>query len=301
MPAITVDGLAKSYGDFDAVKGVSFTVEDGEILGILGANGAGKTTTIECIQGLRPMDGGSITVLGLDPQNEVRLLRDRIGSQLQDSALPDRIKVWEALDLFASADSGQRQREVMLEEWGLANRRNARFASLSGGEKQRLFVSLALINSPELVFLDEMTTGLDPSARRVAWDLIRRIRERGRTVVLVTHFMDEAESLCDRLLVFSGGEVVAEGSPQGLIEEYGGGIRVRFEAPSDDLGWLGKVRFVESVAVDRNQYTITGQGPVVAHVAAELASRGIVPPDLRTERATLEEVFLNLTERSIRS
>jgi ABC-2 type transport system ATP-binding protein len=301
MPAITVEGLAKRYGDFDAVKGVSFTVEDGEILGILGANGAGKTTTVECIQGLRPTDGGSITVLGYDPQNEVRSLRGRIGSQLQDSALPDRIKVWEALDLFASADSGQKQREVMLEEWGLAHRRDARFGSLSGGERQRLFVALALINSPELVFLDEMTTGLDPSARRIAWDLIRRIRERGRTIVLVTHFMDEAESLCDRLLVFSNGEIVAEGSPQSLIEEYGGGVRVRFEAPSDDLDWLGTIPLVDSVSVDRNQYTVTGSGPVVAHVAAKLASRGIFPPDLRTERATLEEVFLSLTEPSIGS
>jgi len=301
MPAVTVDGLAKSYGDFDAVKGVSFTVEDGEILGILGANGAGKTTTVECIQGLRPTDGGSISVLGFDPQNEARSLRGRIGSQLQDSALPDRIKVWEAIDLFASADSGQQQREVMLEEWGLAQRREARFGSLSGGEKQRLFVALALINNPELVFLDEMTTGLDPSARRIAWDLIRKIRERGRTIVLVTHFMDEAESLCDRLLVFSNGEIVAEGSPQGLIEEYGGGVRIRFEAPSDILDWLGGIRLVESVSVDRNQYTVTGSGPVVAHVAAELVSRGIVPPDLRTERATLEEVFLNLTEPSIGS
>ena len=292
---ISVRQLQKAYGDFVAVADVSFDVGQGEIVGILGPNGAGKTTTVEILQGLRSMSGGEVSVLGMDPSREAPELRRRIGSQLQESALPDRIKVWEALDLFGSLSPDGPSPDQLLVDWGLDEKRDARFGSLSGGQQQRLFVALALVNEPKIVFLDEMTTGLDPSSRRVAWELIRRIREGGATVVLVTHFMDEAEQLCDRLVVVDGGVVVAEGSPQELIDRYSAGIRVLFSASEVDLSWLEDVPHVKDVHAERGRYEIHGDGPVLAHVAAALLSRGIEPSDLRAERATLEDVFLSLT------
>jgi ABC-2 type transport system ATP-binding protein len=294
-PVVVVDHLQKRYGAFIAVADVSFQVDEGEIFGILGPNGAGKTTTVESLQGLRSIDGGKVSVLGFDPAGQAVEIRRRIGSQLQESALPDRMKVWEALDLFGSLRTGGRDWRQLLAEWGLADKSDAKFGSLSGGQQQRLFVALALANNPQLVFLDEMTTGLDPASRRVAWELIRQIRDRGTTVVLVTHFMDEAETLCDRLIVIDSGTVVAEGSPQGLIDDHGGGVRVRFTHGADDLEWLRDVRHVADVRRDRNRYEISGEGPVLAYVAAALVDRGIAPADLRQERATLEDVFLALT------
>ena len=298
MPAPVVDvaNLQKRYGKFTAVSDVSFHVDEGEIFGILGPNGAGKTTTVESLQGLRSIEGGEVSVLGFDPGSHAAEIRRRIGSQLQESALPDRMKVWEALDLFGSLRAGGRDWHDLLSDWGLAQKGDARFGSLSGGQQQRLFVALALANDPQLVFLDEMTTGLDPASRRVAWELIRRIREQGTTVVLVTHFMDEAETLCDRLVVIDSGTVVAEGSPQGLIERYGGGVRVRFSHPGDDLSWLREVPHVTEVLQVRDRYEVRGNGPVLAYVAAALVERGIAPVDLRQERASLEDVFLTLTE-----
>lgn len=293
---VSVEGLRKTYGAFEAVRDVSFEVEEGQIFGILGPNGAGKTTTVECLQGLRRYDGGRVSVLGLDPHTRANELRREIGAQLQESALPDRIKVWEALDLFGSlSDEGPSPRQL-LDDWGLTDKGSARFDSLSGGQQQRLFVALALVNEPRLVFLDEMTTGLDPASRRVAWELIRRIRQRGTTVVLVTHFMDEAESLCDRLVVIDEGEVRAEGAPQQLIDTYGGGVRVRFTGDGSDLSWLTSVTGVTEVAEDRGRFEVRGDGPLLAHVAAALVSRGLAPTDLRAERATLEDVFLSLTQ-----
>jgi ABC-2 type transport system ATP-binding protein len=294
-----VERLQKRYGSFTAVSDVSFRVDEGEIFGILGPNGAGKTTTVESLQGLRSIEGGEVSVLGFDPRSNAAEIRRRIGSQLQESALPDRMKVWEALDLFGSLRPGGREWRDLLGDWGLAQKRDARFGSLSGGQQQRLFVALALANDPQLVFLDEMTTGLDPASRRVAWELIRRIREQGTTVVLVTHFMDEAETLCDRLVVIDSGIVVAEGSPQGLIERYGGGVRVRFTHEGDRLNWLGDVPHVTAVNADRNRYEVRGEGSVLAYVAAALVERGIAPVDLRQERATLEDVFLTLTEEDL--
>ncbi|MDJ0664704.1 MAG: ABC transporter ATP-binding protein [Acidimicrobiia bacterium] len=295
-PVISVENLQKRYGSFTAVSDVSFHVDEGEIFGILGPNGAGKTTTVESLQGLRSIEGGRVSVLGFDPRSQAAEIRRRIGSQLQESALPDRMKVWEALDLFGSLRTGGRDWQDLLADWGLAQKRDAKFGSLSGGQQQRLFVALALANDPQLVFLDEMTTGLDPSSRRVAWELIRRIREQGTTVVLVTHFMDEAESLCDRLVVIDTGTVVAGGSPQGLIERYGGGVRVRFSHADGDLSWLLEVPHVSDVNRDRDRYEVRGDGPVLAYVASALVARGIAPVDLRQERATLEDVFLSLTE-----
>ncbi|HET8738809.1 MAG TPA: ABC transporter ATP-binding protein [Acidimicrobiia bacterium] len=295
-PVLSIESLRKSYGSFQAVRDVSFQVEEGEIFGILGPNGAGKTTSVECVQALRTYDAGNVSVLGLDPRHHAAEIRRRIGSQLQESALPDRIKVWEALDLFGSLSDEGPSPDELLADWGLTDKKKARFDGLSGGQQQRLFVALALANEPKLVFLDEMTTGLDPASRRVAWDLIRRIRERGATVVLVTHFMDEAENLCDRLVVIDEGWVKAEGSPQELIAQYGGGVRVRFTADGADLGWLAGVSGVTGVSNERGRYEVRGEGPLLAHVGAELVAHGLAPLDLRAERATLEDVFLSLTK-----
>jgi ABC-2 type transport system ATP-binding protein len=300
-PVVDVLHLNKRYGDFTAVRDISFSVEDGEIFGILGPNGSGKTTTVESLQGLRKIDGGSVKVLGLDPVTQASEIRRKIGSQLQESALPDRVKVWEALDLFGSLSSDGPSVTELLQDWGLSEKRNAKFGSLSGGQQQRLFVALALANDPTLVFLDEMTTGLDPASRRVAWDLIRRIRERGTTVVLVTHFMEEAESLCDRLIVVDDGVVVAEGTPAGLIDRHGGGVRVKFTLDGEDPAWLSSVPHVKEWERQHDRVEVRGEGPVLAYVASALVDRGIAPIDLRQERASLEDVFLNLTSEGSES
>jgi ABC-2 type transport system ATP-binding protein len=293
---IEVDNLRKRYGSHVAVADVSFQVAQGEIFGLLGRNGAGKTTTVECLQGLRHADGGRVRVLGLDPQRQTQQLRRRIGCQLQEAALPDRLRVWEALDLFASLAPTGTDWRVLMEQWGLAGKRKASFAGLSGGQRQRLFVALALVNDPEVVFLDELTQGLDPAARRVAWGLIRAIRERGATVVLVTHYMDEAEQLCDRIAVVDGGRVVATDTPQGLISRFGGPVRVTFTPDDHDVRFLEDLSPVRSVRRRGNRVEAEGTGPVLALVAAELVARGLVPLDLRVEQPTLEDVFLRLTD-----
>ena len=298
---IEVEHLRKTYGSTVAVDNVSFDVAEGEIFGLLGPNGAGKTTTVECLQGLRRPDAGHIRVLGLNPQSEVQALRQRIGSQLQESALPDRIKVWEALDLFASFTPSNSDWRVLMEQWGLADKHKAPFSSLSGGQRQRLFVALALVNDPQVVFLDEMTTGLDPAARRVAWDLIRAIRERGTTVMLVTHFMDEAEQLCDRVAVMDQGRIVALNTPQGLITTYASQIRVIFSTERTDLPWLKDIPQVHRVTRRGPRVEVEGSGPVLALVAAALAEHGITPSDLRVEQPTLEDVFLTLTGHGVQN
>ena len=298
---IEVEHLRKTYGSTVAVNDISFDVAKDEIFGLLGPNGAGKTTTVECLQGLRRPDSGHIRVLGLDPQAEERTLRRQIGSQLQESALPDRIKVWEALDLFASVSPGASDWRLLMEQWGLAEKRKAAFSSLSGGQRQRLFVALALVNDPKVVFLDEMTTGLDPAARRMAWDLIRAIRNRGTTVILVTHFMDEAEQLCDRLAVFDQGKIVALDTPQGLINTYATQVRVIFSTEQTDLSWLANVPHVQGITRRGPRVEVEGSGPVLSLVAASLVEHGITPSDLRTEQPIMEDVFLKLTGRGIGS
>jgi ABC-2 type transport system ATP-binding protein len=277
------------------VDDISFEVAEGEIFGLLGPNGAGKTTTVECLQGLRLADSGHVRVLGLNPRTQATELRRRIGSQLQESALPDRIKVWEALDLFASVSPDALDWRTLLDQWGLAEKRQASFGSLSGGQRQRLFIALALVNNPRLVFLDEMTTGLDPAARRVAWELIKSIRERGATVVLVTHFMDEAEYLCDRLAIFDCGRIVAADTPNALIIKNTSEVRVFFSCEQADLSWLEKVAGVKKVSRQGSRVEVEGSGALLAHVAAALVARGIVPADLRVEQPSLEDVFLKLT------
>jgi ABC-2 type transport system ATP-binding protein len=294
-PVIEVEHLWKRYGSTVAVEDVSFEVQQGEIFGIIGRNGAGKTTTVECLEGLRSPDAGRIRVLGLDPQRNSRELRRRIGCQLQESALPDRIRVREALDLFASVVPGGADPRMLMSRWELDGRANTSFGALSGGQQQRLFVALALVNNPEVVFLDEITQGLDPAARRIAWDLIREIREEGATVVLVTHYMDEAERLCDRLAVVTDGRVVAIDRPRSLIARFGGGARILFSTGHRDVSWLEGVPSVERVVRHESRVEVTGSGPVLALVAAELVSHGIVPEDLRMEQASLEDVFLRVT------
>ena len=296
---ITVQHLRKVYGSKVAVDDISFEVAEGEIFGLLGPNGAGKTTTVECLQGLRRPDGGFLRVLQLDPQSESRALRQRIGSQLQESALPHRIKVWEALDLFASFIPGASDWQLLIKQWGLADKREAAFASLSGGQRQRLFVALALVTNPEVVFLDEMTTGLDPAARRVAWDLIQTIRNQGTTVVLVTHFMDEAEQLCDRVAVIDQGQIVALDTPQGLISAHGGDTRVIFSTDHPDLSWLEQLAHVRSVTRRGSRVEVEGSGPMLMRVASALDEHGITPSDFRLDQPNLEDVFLKLTGHGI--
>ena len=290
---IEVEGLRKLYGRTAAVDGVSFRVERGEIFGILGPNGAGKTTTVECVQGLRPIDGGRVKVLGLDPQRSQREVRRRIGSQLQESALPDRLKVWEALDLFASITRHGPDWHTLLDTWGLADQADQSFSSLSGGQRQRLFVALALVNDPEIVFLDELTQGLDPAARRTAWGLIREIRDRGVTVVLVTHYMEEVEQLCDRVVVIDRGQVLAQGTPHQLVSAASPTVTVRFSTDLD-VGFLAGLRVVSSVERHGPTVVVRGTGPVLALVASALVERGILPDDLRADRASLEDVYLGL-------
>jgi ABC-2 type transport system ATP-binding protein len=294
VPVITVEHLAKRYGDLKAVDDVSFEVLEGEIFGLLGPNGAGKTTTVECVQGLRHQDAGDVHVLGLDPRTQARELRSRIGSQLQESSLPHRMKVAEALALFSSfQDSGPPWRQVM-GQWGLAEKARAPFGSLSGGQRQRLLVALALVNDPRVVFLDEMTTGLDPGARRATWDLIDRIRDAGTTVVLVTHFMDEAARLCDRLAVVDRGRIVACGTPQGLVAAHQDGVTVRFSAPGDSWDHLRAIDGVQQVHVHGGRVEVRGAPGVVAPVGKALVDRGILPDDMEVVRPTLEDVYLDL-------
>ena len=300
MGVITVDHLRKTYGRVVAVDDLSFEVEAGEIFGILGPNGAGKTTTVECVQGLRRPDGGTIRVLGLDPATQAAQLRQRIGSQLQDSSLPGRLRVAESIELFAAFSRHPVDREELLSRWRLDDLRTYAFDSLSGGQRQRLFIALAFVNSPEVVFLDELTQGLDPQARRATWELIREIRQGGTTVVLVTHFMDEAEHLCDRVAVVDRGSVVALDTPQRLIDGLGLPSVVRFTTSEPDLGWLDKLDVVESMTRHGEAVEIRGTGAVLALVASELVTHQIVPLDLRVERPTVEDAFLALTGRDIR-
>jgi ABC-2 type transport system ATP-binding protein len=296
--AVRVEGLRKRYGELVAVDGVSFVVGEGEIFGLLGPNGSGKTTTVECLQGLRRPDAGVLEVFGRDPRSDPRGVRRLVGSQLQESALPDRIKVWEALRLFSVIDGDGRGWEGLLEEWGLTDRRDAAFGDLSGGQRQRLFVALALVGEPRLVVLDEMTTGLDPAARRVAWDLVAAIRDRGATVLLVTHFMDEAERLCDRLAVLRGGRVVASGTRDQLLAAAQIRSMVRFTAPElTDLAFLGHLEGVQQVARGSDGgVAVSGEGPVLARVGHALVERGFAPADLRVELPGLEDAYLALTE-----
>jgi ABC-2 type transport system ATP-binding protein len=293
-PVITVDSLSKRYGDVPAVVDVSFQVRDGEIFGLLGPNGAGKTTSVECIQGLRRADGGEIRVLGLDPRTQAADLRKLVGSQLQESSLPPRLRVGEALQLFSSFQAGGPPWRSVMKDWGLDGKAKASFGSLSGGQRQRLLVALALVNAPRVVFLDEMTTGLDPAARRATWDLIERIRASGTTVVLVTHFMDEAERLCDRLAVINRGRVVASGTPAELVAGSSDGVTVTFTAGGVDVSYLRSLPGVRQVEMHGARVRLRGEPTVTPHVGKALVDHGLVPPDMEVTRPSLEDVYLRL-------
>jgi ABC-2 type transport system ATP-binding protein len=302
MPVIEVEHLHKRYGDKVAVEDVSFTVEQGEIFGVLGPNGAGKTTTVECVQGLRRADGGQVRVLGLDPVRDRTEVRQRVGAQLQESQLPDKLRVREALDLYRSFYRNQADIDELLADLGLASQRDTAFHKLSGGQKQRLSVALALVGRPEIAILDELTTGLDPQGRRDTWDLVDRIRDRGVTVVLVTHFMEEAERLCDRLAVIDAGRVVAIDTPSGLLARVGSEHRVHFSPldPLDDAV-LDALPEVTGVRRSGDEVTVTGPEGVAQAVLSALADRKIRYTGLRVEQPTLDDAFVSLTGRSVQT
>ena len=302
-PVIQVSGIRKTYGKTVAVDEVSFEVHDGEIFGLIGPNGAGKTTTMECVEGLRKPDRGVISVLGLDPYRQVYQLQDRIGVQLQQAQLQKRIKVWEAVDLWASLYKKKPSDATrLLDQLGLSEKRDAWFMNLSGGQKQRLFIALALINDPEVVFLDELTTGLDPQARRAIWELVRGIRERGKTVFLTTHLMEEAERLCDRVAIIEHGKIIDIDTPQSLINRHCPERTVVLITgdPAAELSFKNIPR-VESVSSKDSQFSIRGHGDdLVTEVIHCLSENRIRVTDFRTIVPNLEDVFIKLTGHSIR-
>lgn len=300
MKIIEVRNLRKQYPKHLAVDDVSFEVADGEIFGILGPNGAGKTTTVECVAGLRAPDGGTVRVTGLDPRADRDALRQVLGMQLQSAALPEKIKVWEALDLYASFYPDPADWRELMARVGLESKRNTAFKKLSGGQRQRLSVALALVGRPRVAVLDELTTGLDPQARRDTWELIQQVRDSGVTIVLVTHFMEEAERLCDRVALIDAGKVVATDTPAGLISQVGGKQRVRFRpsAPVDDAVLLALPE-VREVTRSGGQVVVSGTGDLAPAVILALAHHQVVPGDLRIEQTTLDDAFLALTGRKL--
>jgi ABC-2 type transport system ATP-binding protein len=301
-PVVRVSGIRKTYGSTVAVDEVSFDVREGEIFGLIGPNGAGKTTTMECVEGLRTPDRGDISVLSLDPVRDARALQNRMGVQLQQAQLQKRIKVWEAVDLWASLYPRAVNGDALLERLGLSDKRNAWFMTLSGGQKQRLFIALALIHDPEVVLLDELTTGLDPQARRAIWDMVRGIRDRGKTVLLTTHLMEEAERLCDRVAIIERGRVVDIGTPEGLVKRHcpeqgvvlatdDPGARDRFAA----------IAGLESIDQQGNRFTVRGHSDdFVTDVIHCISEHRMRVTEFRSERSNLEDVFLKLTGHSIR-
>ena len=302
---VQVDKLRKVYGATVAVDEVSFEVQEGEIFGVVGPNGAGKTTTIECLEGLRKPDSGTLRVLGADPQVKGQFLREHAGMQLQQSNLPERMRVWEALDLYSSFYPQPVNWQALLTRLGMDEKRNTPFAKLSGGQKQRLFIALALLPDPQLIFLDELTTGLDPQARHAIWDLVLDVRAQGKTILLTTHFMEEAERLCDRVAVLDHGRIIALDTPQALIHNLGAEERVVFIPdqllPVDFTDCLsGAVRLEKQGERVVLHATNGRKVPLVSEVVGLLAEREIRFHDLRTEQPNLEDVFLSLTGRGMR-
>ena len=301
---VTVRGLTKSYDGRVVVDGFDLDIQAGEVVGLIGANGAGKTTSVECLQGLRRPDSGHVRVLGLDPARDADLLRPQLGSQLQSSGLPDRLRVGEAVKLFAgprAIDADQ-----LLERFGLAHRRRYPFAGMSGGERQRLFLVLALLNQPRLVILDELTQGLDPAARREVWSAVTQLRDAGTTVLLVTHELDEAEALCERVVAMRDGRVLDQGTPAELVARHASEAMVRFGMPpatdvsmAAALQELNQLPGVTSVSREHCQVVIRGSRAVIAHAGAWLVSnREHIPDDLHVEVPDLEDALLSLLDHS---
>jgi ABC-2 type transport system ATP-binding protein len=294
-PAVTVEHLVKRYGHLVAVNDVSLSIHKGEIFGIIGPNGAGKTTTVECISGLRTPDSGSISVYGLSPRKDRNKLREFVGVQLQESALPPRIKVGEAVKLFASFYSNPLDPDQLLESLGIEQIVNSSFRNLSGGQKQRVSIALALVGNPKLAILDELTTGLDPEARREIWSLIERMRDRGVTVILVTHFMDEAERLCDRLALINHGIVIALDTPEAIAAKAGGS-RVRFlpSQPVDDET-LRAIPGVNEIERKERYVIVTGTGDLSGSLINALAAIGVRVSDVEARTGNLDDAFIKLT------
>ena len=295
-PAVEIAHLRKTYGAFVAVEDISFTVAEGEIFGILGPNGAGKTTTVECAVGLRSPDSGTIRLLGLDPQADRARVREIVGVQLQASAFPAKLRVGEIFEEFRSFYRQPADSAELMEAFGLADKRRSYYRSLSGGQQQRLSVALALVGGPKIAVLDEMTTGLDPQARRDAWGLIEGIRDRGVTILLVTHFMEEAERLCDRVALIDQGHIVALDSPAGLTARAQGGKSVRFlpSAPFDD-GLLAKLPEVTRIEHEGQHVVVTGTGQLVNAVILALSAAGLEARDVQLDASSLEDAFVRLT------
>lgn len=295
-PAIRVQKLVKKYGDFVAVNDVSFSIKDGEIFGIIGPNGAGKTTTVECISGIRVPDSGSVSIYGLSPQKDRNKVRKFVGVQLQQSALPPRLKIGEAVDLFASFYSDPLDSKDLLDTLGIKDIKNSMYKNLSGGQKQRLSIALALIGNPKVAILDELTTGLDPEARRETWALIEGIRDRGVTVILVTHFMDEAERLCDRLALINHGKIVVLDTPE-AIAVLAGGNRLRFvpSQPVDDKT-LYAITGVNEVERKERYITVSGTGDLAMSVINSLARIGVHVSDIEARGGNLDDAFVKLTK-----
>jgi ABC-2 type transport system ATP-binding protein len=311
---VSVRGLTKSYGGRAVVDHLDLDVHAGEVLGLIGANGAGKTTTVECLQGLRRPDAGTIRVLGLDPVHDADRLRPQIGSQLQSSGLPDRLRVAEAVTLFAGPRATHAG--ALLEQFGLADKRRSPYAGLSGGERQRLFLVLALLNRPRLVILDELTQGLDPAARREVWSAVAQLRDAGTTVLLVTHELDEAEALCERVVAMRDGQVLDQGTPAELVARHAREVVVRFalaesavgrggrsgdrhetQAIADALQSLNRLPGVVGVTRDRGQVAVRGDRQAIAHVGAWLVGTGrSIPADLRVDVPDLETALLTLLD-----
>ncbi|GLW34768.1 ABC transporter ATP-binding protein [Actinoplanes regularis] len=298
MTVIEVSNLSKRYGDTVAVRDVSLAVEAGEIFGILGPNGAGKTTTVECVAGLRTPDSGTISVLGRAPRDPA--LRTEVGVQLQDGQLQEKLTVREALELYSAFYPNPADWRVLAGDLGLEAKLRTSYGKLSGGQKQRLSIALALIGNPRIAILDELTTGLDPQARRDTWDLIESIRDRGVTVVLVTHFMEEAERLCDRLAVIDKGLVIALDTPAGLVEGTAVEQTIRFRpsAPFDDA-LLTSLPEVRKVRRQGSRVEVVGTGNLLHAVSSVLAVHQIVAADLRVEQASLDDAFVRLTGHEI--
>ncbi len=311
MSVITAMGLVKRYGDLVAVDDISFEVETGEVFGMLGPNGAGKTTTMEMLEGLRVPDGGGATVLGSDVVRDARRIKARIGVQLQATALPPLTKVREAIDLFAALYPHSRPTDELIREFDLEEKADTYASDLSGGQMQRLSIALALVNDPEVVFLDEPTTGLDPQARLNIWDVIEGIRSRGKTVVLTSHYMEEAERLCSRIAIIDHGRIVALDTPQTLISIHAPGTTIEFDAPHGvDEAALGRIDGVDGVSVDGRVAVSTRSPERVLRELLDPQAHWLVPGDqgepagirdLRVRQGTLEDVFIALTGRSLRT
>jgi ABC-2 type transport system ATP-binding protein len=299
---IEVTNLRKAYGSTLAVDDVSFSVLEGEIFGLIGPNGAGKTTTMECVEGIRKPDRGAISVLGMDPRRDVYALQNRIGTQLQQAQLQKRIKVWEAVDLWSSLYPRTVDTAALVERLGLAEKRNAWFMTLSGGQKQRLFIALALIHDPDVVFLDELTTGLDPQARHAIWGLVTGLQDRGKTVFLTTHLMEEAERLCDRVAIIEHGRVIEMGSPAALVKKHCPQRAVVFSCDRNGIAALLEgIPSVEAVSSEGLSHRVSGSGEdFVTDIIHLVSQQGLRVSDFRTVLPTLEDVFLKLTGHTIR-